>query len=96
MPIIAVQRGLEDIKSFLELNGYETVYTDEISSPVYACVYMESENKQVYSKLNSLLENQLTGAVNGITQGVLLVNAKGRQPEEILRILSNRTYTPLF
>lgn len=96
MPTVAVQRGLEDIKSYLEENGYDAVYTDDVAGPVIAYVYLENEYRPVYNKLNSMLENRFTGAVNGNTQGVLLINAKGKQPEDILQILSNRTYTPLF
>lgn len=96
MIVVAVQKGLEEIKTALEQKGFHTVYTDEVTQPVTACVYYEEENNLAYGTISSYLQNGLSATVGVHNSGILLINSKGKDPDEIARIIKQRTYSPLF
>ena len=41
MKIIALERGLEELKQFLDDNGYTTIFADESDSAVSVYIYQD-------------------------------------------------------
>lgn len=90
--IIAVQRGLENLKKELENRGYEVFYIGEHKT-ADAVLYNEVDTYPYYEV------NNLSLAVSDDTNhayGALLLNVTNKSTEEILSILERRTYSPLF
>ncbi len=87
--VVAVENGLDNIKSYLITRGYE--------------VYDFSENKLFDAVVfkdtpigNIPVINCTTASLSGKSGGVFLVCAKNKGPEEIESILSKKSYTNLF
>ncbi|NLX70285.1 MAG: hypothetical protein GX024_05235 [Clostridiales bacterium] len=96
MKVIAVQRGLEQIMNQLNKLGYKTVYYDEIDSPVDALVYIQDNDANSLVNINQLLSQQnLTPAYPG-SHGTVLINANNKSINDIVQIIENRVYSPLF
>lgn len=83
--VIAVERGLNDIKKHLEFKGYTVVDGYSYRGAIDAYVY-ENMGFSVIDDFNSYSQNSAQSA------GVLIVNAKNKSPEEIADILKNRVY----
>jgi hypothetical protein len=91
--IIAIQRGLENIKSELESKGNEVFYIGE-NKMADAVLYKEADTQTYYAVNNTPSAAALT---NGNTSyGTLLVNVTNKSVEEIIRILEARVYSPLL
>ena len=82
--VVAVQKGLCSLKKYLSENGFETVYYGAYNYPVDAVVYKGAAA--------SPLQNSIPCG----ERGVFFVNAKGKTPYQVAKILSDRLYTPLF
>lgn len=98
MKTIAIQRNVGELKRQLEERGYRAVYTDEVSGPVDALIYLEDSNNNILSSMaqNPLGFSGLTGSTNAPATGPLIINAKGKDIDEICKMIENRLYTPLF
>ncbi|NLO81978.1 MAG: hypothetical protein GX094_02835 [Clostridiales bacterium] len=96
MKIIAVQRGLEQIMSNLEKLGYKTLYYDEINSPIDALIYYQEAEADTLVNLNRLLSQQFETHPYQKPFGAILINARGKSTEDIVNIIENRLYEPLF
>lgn len=83
--IVAVERGLEEIKKHLENSGFNVVYADGFRGAIDAYVY---ENAGI-SYINSY---NLYAQGNGLNSGVLIVNAKNKSLKDVEEILRNRVY----
>lgn len=89
---IAVQSGLDNIKSGLDGLGYEVVDIND-SNSVEAVVYMaDGYNINYHNQLVSMNEGE---DISG-NKGVMLINATGKTVEQIDYIINNRIYSPLF
>lgn len=89
---IAIQRGLDSLKSQLIDLGYDVVDM-EVGSNVEAIIYMSGEYETLY-------QNQIIDMISGeevdINRGALLINANGKDASEIDTIIKNRIYERLF
>lgn len=92
--IIAIEKGLEEIKNELEARGYKIFYIGE-RHLADAIIYKSRNGHQCFqvnkSPIMSLSSNKVMDS-----KGVLLINSENKRIEEILEILENRTYSPLF
>lgn len=87
--VVAVEKGLEEIKDFLLSHGYTVVELDERN--VYDAVVYEN-----LSFSHIPVSNRVTSKASQTTHGVFLVCAKGMSPEEIEAILRQKAYVNLF
>lgn len=86
--IIAVENGLDSVKKALIAHGHRVVDLHSAAS-FHAAVY-------VNHGISDIPVPQ-TSAKNAIsTDGVFLINAYGRTPEEICAIISQKAYGKLF
>jgi len=83
--VIAVERGLNDIKKYLEYIGYTVVDGYSYRGPIDAYVY-ENMGFSAVDDFNSYSQS------SSQSEGMLIVNAKNKSPEEIADILKNRVY----
>jgi hypothetical protein len=83
--LISVQDDLKDIKKYLESFGYEVHNLSEnVASDV--CIY--SESSMGFSNLyNSTIPKD---------SGSFIINADGKDINELLYSINHRTYSPLF
>lgn len=86
--IVAVAKGLENIKSELAREGFKTVTYGEHHHHIDALVY--SQNVDMNSLTNSYTSS------TGHTGGIFLVNASGKSSREIGEMLRRKAYSPLF
>ena len=93
MKIIALERGLEELKQFLDERGYNTVYADEADTAVSVYIYQE-QNALGQISLHSSLNN--TTLTDQGSSGILLIQARDKTPEQVVAMIENRLYSPLF
>jgi len=93
MKIIAVERGLEELKQALEERGYKTVFPDEINTPVTAYIY-KNQNALEQVNFQSSLNDYMNGDAG--SAGVLLIHGSNKTPEQIIAMIENKVYSPLF
>jgi len=82
--VVAIQKGLVNMKQGLRNLGYDVVDYGDYKHPVDALVYVGSSDGLVM------------GVMGVSNAGVFLVNAEGKSPSEVDKILKRRLYTPLF
>lgn len=86
--IIAVENGLDSVKQALQSAGHEIVDL-ESGNAFHAAVY-------VNRKIADITVPQMSARNAMFGSGVFLVNARGRTPEEICAIISQKAYGKLF
>jgi hypothetical protein len=92
--IIAIQKGLEDIKSELENRGNEVFYIGE-NRVADAVLYKEMDTHPYYEVNN--VPSAAAASINGNTSyGAILVNVTNKSLEDIIRIINKRVYSPLI
>ena len=97
--VVAVQKGLGNLKDQLRERGYEVVTLGEYNYPIDAVVYTGSGLELSYIKNNNipnLSSHMPAGLHSDRSYGVLLINATNRTAEEIDRMLQRKSYSPLF
>ena len=82
--IVAVQKGLVNLKNYLTKNGFDTVYYGDYPYPIDAVVY-----KGISASL-------INGCHPHHGGKILLVDCSSKTPPEVAKILSSKLYTPLF
>jgi hypothetical protein len=87
---IAIQRGLEEIKMRLDAIGYNTLYHDEISTPIDAYVYYGTPDQMSLVSVNNMLNNSI------MSSNPIVVNAYQKSIDDIVKIIESRVYSPLF
>lgn len=95
MKVIAIERGMDELKAALEQRGYQTVFEDEIGSYVSTYVY-EDPNILGQQAFHASLNNSLLSGTEADNASIFLVNAKGKTPDEVIAMIENRVYSPLF
>jgi hypothetical protein len=95
MKTIALEKGMDELKTALEQRGYRTVYEDEIASYVDAYLYTDPYVLGQQS-FHASLNNSLLSGTTAENASILLVNAKDKTPDEIIAMIENRVYSPLF
>lgn len=95
MKTIALERGLEPLKQILEENGYHTVFADEMDAWVSAYIYQDNNALGQHS-LHSSLNNSFISSTTEVNTGILLIQARDKTPEQIIYMIENRVYSPLF
>jgi hypothetical protein len=91
--VIAVQQGLDDIKNALRSRGYQVVDLEGYKYPIDAMIY-SGRSFQLSHITSNNFQQMNTGSRDNY--GILLINAMGKSIDEIERILTSRSYTPLF
>lgn len=92
--VIAIQRGLDDIKRELENRGDEVFYIGE-NRTADAILYKEVDTHPYYEVNN--VPSAASASIGGnISYGALLVNVTNKSVDEIMRILDRRVYSPLI
>lgn len=111
MKTIAIQKGLESLKSELELRGYKIVEQYNVTEAVSAYIYKTEDNinsvdagnamvsavgdtyhQGIFSSLNT---NFINNTVDS-NQSILLINANNKEIDDIIYMIENRFYSPLF
>jgi len=95
MTTVALERGLDELKSYLDSQGYKTVYADEIDGYVSVYIYLD-QNALGRQTLHAALDNSLMSGPASPGSGILLINARNKTNEEIKYMIENRTYSPLL
>lgn len=93
MKTIALERGLEELKQALEERGYQTVYADAMDTPVSVYIYQEQHTLDQQS-FHSSFNNSMVSGSN--LPGILLIQAKDKTIEQVIAMIENRLYSPLF
>lgn len=88
--IIGIQRGLNNIKDYLESKGYKVVYTDSNSKHIDAYIYSSNKVDEILTSQNGLSNN--TSIAN---RGVFMINASGKTMEYIESAVNNKCYSQL-
>ena len=92
--IIAIQKGLENIKDELEVRGYDVFYIGE-NRIADAILYKEVDTYLYYDVNN--IPSAVSASTNGnMYYGALLVNVTNKSMDDIVRILEKRVYSPLI
>ena len=92
--VIAIQKGLENIKEELENRGNEVFYIGE-NRIADAVLYKEVDTHPYYEVNN--VPSATSASINGnMSYGALLVNVTNKSIEDIIRILKKRVYSPLI
>ena len=92
--VIAIQKGLDNIKEELESRGNEVFYIGE-NIVADAVLYKEVDTHPYYEVNN--IPFAASASINGnISYGALLVNVTNKSMEDIVRILDKRVYSPLI
>lgn len=91
--VVAVQKGLDDIKAALTNKGYEVVDIETYNYPIDAIIY-EGNSFQI----SYVSRNNMPDAVMGqrSNYGVLMINSLGKSIDQIIEMLTMRTYSHLF
>lgn len=92
--VIAVEKGLEDMKQQLESRGYECFYIGE-NYMADAIVYKDRVKHPYFGVNNRSMTNTATSSASE-AHAALLINADNKSVDEIVDILERRTYSPLF
>jgi len=92
--IIAIEKGLENLKEQLEQKGYKCFYIGE-DGVADAIIYKDKDNHPYFQVNNSQSFTSLKDRNTGIS-GALLINAENKTIDQIIDILNRRTYSPLF
>jgi len=92
--VIAIQRGLDNIKEELENRGHKVFYIGE-NRVADAILYKEVDTHPYY-EVNSIPSAAASSTDGSISYGALLVNVTNKSIEEIIRILDKRVYSPLL
>ncbi|HHY83299.1 MAG TPA: hypothetical protein GX505_11595 [Clostridiales bacterium] len=95
MSTIALERGLDELKSYLDNQGYKTVYADEIDGNISVYIYLD-QNILGQQTFHAALDNSLKADTTSAPSGILLINARNKTNEEIKYMIESRTYSPLF
>lgn len=88
--IVAVERGLNDIKDGLQQMGYNIVDLGENETPDAIVYFRDGQNHSEGMLQNTLFNGE--SAVNG----TFLINSYNKSIDEIDQILKKRSYSPLF
>lgn len=99
--VVAVQKGLENLKEKLREKGYDVVTLGEYNYPIDGIVYAGHGLGESYVKNNNMpnltSHRQMAGFGDmNRSYGVLMVNAVNKSIDEIDLILKNKVYSPLF
>lgn len=91
---IAVQKGLDNIMDTLRNKGHNVFYIGE-NQIADAVLYNEPDTYPYYD-VNNIPSATASTSETNTGYGALLVNVSNKSEDEILKILSNRLYSPLF
>lgn len=83
---ISLEKNLKHFEEYLTLRGYEIVPEGAVAD---AYIYQDTPLSQIPAKNFSPISSLASDPI-------LLVNAKGRTPEEIETILTQKSYNKLF
>jgi len=90
--IVAVEKGLDNIKSELAGAGFDTVTYGEYHHHIDALVYSKGVNMNALTNSVSMG----FGYPHNNGNGIFLINANGKTAGEIGEMLRRKAYSPLF
>lgn len=82
--IVAIENGLNELKQYLENSGHKIVdrnYRGAVDAYIF-----QNEGFNGMDNFNFTLQNSTAES------GVLMINAKNKTPDEVLKVLENRIY----
>lgn len=91
--VVAVEKGLPDIKNELANRGFEVVSLEDYNYPIDAIVYEGNAFQISHISRNNMPESTMSSRSS---YGVFMINATGKSVEEIEDMLKHRCYSPLF
>ena len=86
--MVAVTKGLENIKDGIAKYGYEIAMLEDCAEIIDAVIYDFKDYPG--------FEVPVSGSNYPLSKGIFLINSRGRTAGEIAGILKNRTYSPLI
>ncbi len=94
MKKIAIDKGLDHLKQELQKRGYMVEAADEITGGISAYIYNDATPDGDKAE-NSALRKIVTAA-DKAESGYLLIRAGDKNVDEIVDIIEQRLYSPLF
>jgi hypothetical protein len=91
--VVAIQKGLDEIKRELSLRGYEVVDIESYNYPIDAMIYEGNSFQISHVSRNNMPEMIMGKRAN---YGVFIINSLGKSVDEIEDMLKTRYYSPLF
>lgn len=92
--VVAIEKGLEGLKQELESRGYDCFYIGE-DRVADAILYKDRANHPYFEVNKDSVPNGMS-ASEYQTKAALLINAENKSIDDIIRILEQKTYSPLF
>jgi hypothetical protein len=92
LKVVAIEDGLEDIGKYLSAMGYKTVAWGQTDSAVDAVVYTGKKLEDIYTSNAFTNAHSLDNKADELSYGILLINAQGKTPEQVYKIIKNRVY----
>lgn len=89
---IAYQKGLETLADTLQQKGFQLISFQADSIGYDTLLYYEDQNHLFFQQFTKSVIHHSTSN----NSGALLINVCNLSAEEVVNILSRRTYTPLF
>ena len=87
---IGVQRGLLEISTKLQENGYDVVSMESAEKPLAAVIYSGVNSDFTGFQQLEYYSDQASMSVADNTSGLVLINAQGFNPQEVVSILEGR------
>ena len=91
--VVAIQKGLDEIKTELSLRGYEVVDIESYNYPIDAMIYEGNSFQISHISRNNMPDMTMGKRAN---YGVFIINSLGKSVDEIEDMLKTRYYSPLF
>lgn len=85
--VVAISKDVLDLREKLSELGYTVVVLGEYNYPIDAMIYTEYTPEISYISSNNIPVDNY---------GILMINAKNKDIEDIDKILKRKVYNPLF
>lgn len=93
--VVAVEPELKEISAFLSAHGFKVVELSRENPAVDAIVYTGRKLEDIYNSSFGQGIDALEASVGSLA-GALVVNAQGKSPQEVLKILTRRSYESIL
>jgi len=91
---IAIDKGLDHLKQELQKRGYQVEAADEITGGISAYIYNDTASDENDARKSAL--KKIVTAADKAESSYLLIRAGDKNVEEIVDIIEQRLYSPLF
>ncbi|MHC1749256.1 MAG: YkuS family protein [Cellulosilyticaceae bacterium] len=91
--IIGIQKGLEEIREYISgYDNYEVVSLEDYKGFLNVMIYTEKMPDKEYEESQFELENKSLIYHGSIPQGILMINANNKTPEDIINLLKQNPF----